>query len=215
MLDPLGGAVAVLAGGGLVAFPTETVWGLGADARSAAGVDALFRFKGRAQRQPVSVLVASSDALARCGFAPDAAAQALAKRFWPGPLTLVMPHPGGFAAGIARESDGAVGVRCSSHPLAAALARRLDRAGVGPMTATSLNPSGAPAARTRAEARMICSRGEPAAPRPQLLDVAGAECGGDRESTVLDVATRPAVVLRWGAVERDELLPILKEQGLA
>jgi L-threonylcarbamoyladenylate synthase len=163
----------------------------------------------------VSVLVASSDALTRHGFEPDAAAQALAKHFWPGPLTLVMPHGGGFAPGVARASDGAVGVRCSSHPLAAALARRLDAAGVGPMTATSLNPSGAPSARTRAEARLLCSRGEQDAPRAQLLEVAGAECGGDRESTVLDVATRPAVVLRWGAIPREELMPILTEQGLA
>ncbi len=213
--DPIGEAVAVLREGGLVAFPTETVWGLGADACRAESVDALFRFKGRARQQPLSVLIAGRAALPGHGFSLDPAVEGLAKRFWPGPLTLVLPHAGGFAPGVAREEDGAVGVRCSSHPLAAALARRLETQGVGPMTATSLNPSGAPPARTRAEARLYCSRGDPGAPLPHLLGVPGAEAGGDRESTVLDVATRPARVLRWGAIERDELLPVLAEQGLA
>ncbi len=213
--DPLGEAVEVLAAGGLVAFPTETVWGLGADARRAEGVAALFRFKGRGRQQPVSVLVSGRDALESHGFALEPAVDALARRFWPGPLTLVLPHAGGFAPGVARAGDGAVGVRCSSHPIAAALARRLAAAGVGPMTATSFNPSGLPAARTRSEARLLCERGDAEAPLPRLLAVAGAEAGGDRESTVLDVATRPVQVLRWGAIEREELWPALAEQGLA
>jgi L-threonylcarbamoyladenylate synthase len=138
--------------GGLIAYPTETVWGLGADACSDAALDGLRRWKGRAGDAPVSILVSGPEALEGLGFPPCERALFLAKRFWPGPLTLVLPCEGLFARGVARD-DGAVGVRCSPHRLASELTRRVQALGAGPLTSTSLNESGRPPAATLSDAR--------------------------------------------------------------
>ncbi len=205
--DPLGDAVRWLRTGGLIAYPTETVWGLAADATSEAALSRLLRWKGRDAADPIAILVENAADLALLGFDLGRAARRLASLFWPGPLTLVLPCRGKFAHGIAR-ADGAVGVRCSSHPLAAALARRLRTDRVGPITATSLNRSGAASARTRADAALLCGF-EP--DQPRLLDVSGTEAGGDGASTVVDLAAARPVVLRWGAVTADALEPVLAE----
>lgn len=212
MSDALEEATAEIRRGGLVAYPTETVWGLGADARSDAAVARLRRFKGRDPDAPISILVASAEVLPDLGFAPGPAARALAKRFWPGPLTLVMPCAGRFAKGVAR-ADGAVGVRCSPHPVASALAARLHAEGVGPVTATSLNRSGEPAARTREEARALVAADATAAvhgrerhrgERVYLLDLPEDASGG-RESTVVDLCGPRPEVLREGVIGADDL----------
>jgi len=205
--DPLGDAARWLSDGGLLAYPTETVWGLGADATSDAAIARLLRWKGRDESDPLAILVELAADLPRLGFEPGPEAKKLAALFWPGPLTLVLPCRGRFVAGVAR-ADGAVGVRCSAHPLAAALARRLRADRVGPITATSLNRSGSPPARTRAEAEQDCGS-EPEQPR--LLDVKGAEAGGDAASTVVDLTAARPVVLRWGAVAAEQLSPVLAE----
>lgn len=195
----LAAAVARIAAGGLVAFPTETLWGLGADARSEAALAALRRWKGRAADQPVSVLVADRAALAPLGIRLPAAAQRLADALWPGPLTLVVPAPPGcFAAGVAR-GDGAVGLRCSPHPTAAALAAALAAAGVGPLTATSLNRHGEPPARTRAEAASLCA--DDAVLCCDAGPDAGAATGPPLASTVVDLTGPTPRVLREGAVD--------------
>ena len=206
--DPIGAAVRWLGAGGLVAYPTETVWGLAAAADSAIGMERLRAWKRRGDDSPASILVdgvVAAEAL-ECDLRP--VARRLAAAHWPGPLTLVVACRRAFAAGVAR-ADGAVGLRCSSHPLAAALSRRALRDGVGPITATSLNRHGEPAARTRADAERLCA-GDAA---PRLLDVDGAEAGGDAVSTVVDVSRERPEVLRWGAIPRDEVEPML--QGLA
>lgn len=191
----LAAAVARLCAGELVAFPTETVWGLGADASSPAATARLRRWKGRGAEQPVAVLVPDLAALASLGIALPAPAQRLAAAFWPGPLTLVVPAaPGRFAPGVARE-DGAVGLRCSPHPTAAALAAALLQAGAGPLTATSLNRHGAPPARTRAEAAALCA----GADAILCLD-AGPDAGAGAPSTVVDCSGPRPVVLRAGAI---------------
>jgi L-threonylcarbamoyladenylate synthase len=205
--DPIGDAVEHAAAGGLVGYPTETVWGLGADATSQAAIDRLRSWKGRGDDTPFSILIADMPDLEACGFIVEEAVQKLAGAFWPGPLTLVIPCRGGFANGVGR-SDGAVGVRCSSHPLAAALARRCEAEGMGPLTATSLNRTGAPAARTRAEAAANAGDGPDA---PRIVDIAGSEAGGDLESTVVDVSTARPEVLRWGSIRAAEIEPLLQE----
>src|SRR5262245_48027267 len=116
-------AVAWIAEGGVLAYPTETVWGLGADARNDAALGRLRAFKGRSGGAPISILVTGVGALAALGFRVGAAAHRLAREFWPGPLTLVLPCDAAFASGLARE-DGAVGVRCSPHAVASELAAR-------------------------------------------------------------------------------------------
>jgi len=198
-------AVEWVRAGGLVAYATETVWGLGADACSDAAVASLRRWKGRSDDAPLSVLVEAPDALAALGCEPREAAGRLAAAFWPGPLTLVVRCARAFAAGIAR-GDGAVGLRCSSHPVASAFASALARAGAGPVTATSLNHSGEPAAHDIAQARALCT----GAGAPHLLDDA-PDAGSGRESTVVDLTGPQPVVLRWGALSRGALVPLLEE----
>jgi len=190
-------AVELLLAGGLVAFPTETSWGLGADARSAEALGRLRAFKGRAADKPLSLLVEGRAALGRfCAQLPEAA-ERLARAFWPGPLTLVLPvaadAPGAaLAPGIAR--DGAVGFRCSPHPVTRALARQAALRGALPITATSLNRSGQPDCRTRAEAlRCIAAQGAVA-----LL--AGEDAFGAAPSSVVAVLDAAPRILREGAI---------------
>jgi len=204
--DPIGDSVEWVRDGGLLAYPTETVWGLGADSRSVSAVARLNDWKGRDVSEPISILVADIDCLAALGFELTHTARRFAAAFWPGPLTLVLNCAGRFAPGVSRD-DGAVGVRCSSHPLSVAIARRLAAAAVGPLTSTSLNPSGAPAARDLAEAREMCGS---SAESPRLVAVEGAEAGGDRESTVIDATGSEPRVLRWGAVAQSDLARFLR-----
>lgn len=194
--------------GGLIAYPTETVWGLGADAGSERALEDLRRWKGRSDDAPISILVSGAEALPALGFARCEPALALARRFWPGPLTLVLPCTRRFARGVAR-ADGAVGVRCSPHPVASGLACRVQALGTGPLTATSLNASGVAPAATLEQAREACER--PAdAPAPLLVD-AGLDADGAAPSTVLDLTGADALVLRWGALDAHRLTPALQE----
>jgi L-threonylcarbamoyladenylate synthase len=198
-------AVERVRAGGLVGYPTETVWGLGADACSESAVSSLRRWKGRGDDAPISVLVDAPTALDALACEPRRAAGRLAGAFWPGPLTLVLRCARRFADGIAR-GDGAVGLRCSSHPVAKAFAEALARAGAGPVTATSLNHSGEPAARTAAEASALCAgRGDP------TLLADGPDAGASAASTVVDLTGVRPVVLRWGALSRETLSPWLEE----
>jgi len=205
--DPIGEAVNHVGASGLIGYPTETVWALGVDSTSDAAIDRLRDWKGRRDDAPISILIADMADLEVLDFVVGEAALKLAGAFWPGPLTLVLPCRRAFAHGVGR-SDGAVGVRCSSHPLAAALARRCESEGVGPLTATSLNRTGSPAARTRDEAAANAGDG-PGDPR--IVDVDGAEAGGDLESTVVDVSSARPEVLRWGSIRQAEIEPVLRE----
>ena len=191
----LAAAVKRLEAGGLIAYPTETVWGLGANAACPEAVERLRAWKGREADRPLAVLTA--DALA--AFLPPDAAR-LAESFWPGPLTLVAPGRTQLAPGVARE-DGAIGWRCSPHPVATALARAAEAAGLGPITATSLNRSGEPPARTRDEAVALCT-GEGA---PAVVSE-GPDAGASDPSTVVDVSGAEPKVLREGAIPADRIL---------
>jgi len=196
----IGAAVDVLAAGGLVAYPTETVWGLGALALREDALAALRRFKGRDEAQPISILVSAASDLADLGLTPSTQAVRLMDAFWPGPLTLVMPCAGAaFGPGIARSSDGAVGVRCSTHPIASALAAECARRGLGPITATSLNRSGDAPVKSRVEAIELClaiSEG------PIVLPAGPLGRSDSQPSTVVDLCVRPPRVLRAGAIDR-------------
>ena len=191
---------------GLVAYPTETVWGIAAAADSARAMERLREWKGRGADSPVAILVAGVDEAQELGCELGPTARRLAAAHWPGALTLVVPCRRAFAPGVAR-ADGAVGLRHSSHPLAAALARRAAREGVGPLTATSLNRHGEAPARTRAEASLLCKDSDVL----RLLEIDGAEAGGDLASTVIDTTGERPEVLRWGALPRDEILSMLQD----
>ena len=196
--------MAQLAAEGVIAYPTETVWGLGACADRAQAIDRLFAWKGRAHQNPLAVLVASMAVAEALGCEFDARARRLAEQFWPGPLMLVVPCCGRFAPGVARE-DGALGLRCSPHPVARALTLRLARAGLGPLTSTSLNRSGeAPARRLEEAIRTIGSVRADASTdseQPLLVAPSGYDAGGGAPSSVVD-CTRPVPeILREGAID--------------
>jgi L-threonylcarbamoyladenylate synthase len=181
-------ATRVLRGGGLVAFPTETFYGLGAHALDEAAVARVFRAKGRPADKPILVLVDSIGMVERVAREVPGRARRLMERYWPGPLTLVLAaHPGLPTALTA--GTGTIGVRLSSHPVAVALAAMLG----GPVTAPSANPHGALSPRTADE--VVAGLGS----QIEVVLDAGPTPGGPA-STVLDLTRAPAVVLRTGAV---------------
>jgi len=182
-------AAAMVRRGGLVAFPTESFYGLGSNALEAAAVARVFSVKGRPDTKPVLVLV---DSIAMAGqLAADVPDEvhALMARHWPGALTLILtarPHvPTAVTAG-----SGTVGLRMPGHPVALALVR----AAGGPVTAPSANPSGAPPP-TTAEA----VRGYFAGAVDLIVD--GGPTAGGTGSTVADCTTWPPRILRAGPVE--------------
>ena len=187
--DPavIGEAAAALAAGGLVAFPTETFYGLGAAALNPAAAERIYRVKGRPDDSPLLVLVDSVEMAETIADVP-ALARELMARHWPGPLTLVMAARACVPARVTART-ATVGVRLSSHPVATALVRGLG----APITAPSANPSGAAPPAT-AEA-VVATLG---AAVDVVLD--GGPTPGGQPSTVLDVTVSPARVIRQGAV---------------
>ena len=186
-------AVAVLRSGGLVAFPTETVYGLGADALNADAVRAVFTLKGRPAKNPLIVHVADIAGARRIVAEWPPIAQTLCEEFWPGPLTLVLRS----GPSIPREVTGGspnVAVRCPDHPIAIALLRSFG----GPVVAPSANPSGFVSPTTAAHVRE-------GFPHADLLVLDGGPCRAGIESTVLSLATTPPSILRTGALPVEDL----------
>ncbi len=180
-------ALEVLKAGGLIAFPTETFYGLGAAALDASAVKRVFELKGRPWSKPLLVLVDSVTMAERLAVVGERA-RALMARHWPGALTLVLPARPGLPAELT-AGTATIGVRLSSHPVATALVTGL----AGPLTAPSANPSGAAPPSTVAEVL-----GSFAGALSLVLD-AGATAGG-LPSTVVDVTGSTPRVLRQGAV---------------
>ena len=180
-------AAALLAQGGLVAMPTETVYGLAGDARDDRAVAGIFAAKGRPRFNPLIVHLASLDAVEEFAVLTPLARQ-LAAAFWPGPLTLVLPLRGGLSPLVTAGQD-TVAIRLPAHPVARAL---LDAFG-GPLAAPSANPSG---------------RISPVSARHVLdgLDgriaavIDGGDCAVGLESTILDVTGAAPVLLREGGL---------------
>lgn len=196
--DAIECALRRLSEGGLVAYPTETVWGLGADATNELALERLRKWKLRSGESPISILVVDGGDLEALGFDLSSDAQRLIRAFWPGPLTLVLPCTRRFARGIARPDDRAVGVRCSSHPVAQRLALRARELGIGPITATSLNRSGEPSVTDPDRAIAMCETA-PATLTSLLVPGMPACAGG--ASTVVDVTGAVPRVLRSGRLE--------------
>jgi L-threonylcarbamoyladenylate synthase len=184
---PVRAAAEVLRGGGLVAFPTETVYGLGANALDETAVKKIFRAKGRPATNPVIVHVARPEDVRPIAAAWPAVAAELAAAFWPGPLTLVLPK-GSAVPAVVTAGGPTVAVRCPAH----AVARALIRAAGVPLAAPSANRS-TELSPTRAE-HVSKSLGDRI---DGILD--GGPCPGGLESTVVDV-TAGVRILRPGLV---------------
>lgn len=190
-------AVAALLTGKLVAFPTDTVWGLAADAASDEAVAELFTAKGRSILQPLAVLLADREQAENLAIF-NHPARALAAEFWPGAVTLVLPrHPDAPLSGLVSAGLPTVGLRVPAHPLALELLTAFGK----PLAVTSANPSGAASAVTAdAVARGL---GDAVA---LILDGEPAPAGV--ESTVVSAEKDKLTILRAGAVATDALAEI-------
>ncbi len=195
-------AAEALRGGGLVAFPTETVYGLGADATNGRAVAAIFEAKGRPRFNPLIVHVATLEAAGALGELTEAGAT-LAEAFWPGALTLVLAkRPSCPVATLATAGLDTLAVRVPAHPIAQAL---LQAAGV-PIAAPSANRSGhvSPTTAEHVAADFAGAAGDSIA---MILDGGTATIG--LESTVVDATAADPVVLRLGAVSREAIARVL------
>jgi L-threonylcarbamoyladenylate synthase len=185
--------------GGLVAVPTDTLYGLAADPFHADAVSRLFTVKGRAEGRALPLIAADADQiLSRLGPLPPAGRR-LAGKFWPGPLTLLIRAPVALARGVT-GGTGTVGVRVPAHDIARAICRAADR----PITATSANRSGQPA--TADPALVERTLGEDV----DLLIDAGPSPGG-APSTIVDVTGSTPRLVRAGAVSWDDIQAWLAE----
>ena len=181
-------AAALLRAGELVAFPTDTVYGVGAVVWDAAAVARLYTAKLRALDKAIPVLLADAADLALIARAVPPAAIRLAERFWPGPLTLIVPALPAIPSGVTAGGD-TVAVRVPDHPLA----RALIRAAGAPLATTSANLSGQPSPITAAE--VAAQLGDRIA---VILD--GGRCPGGVPSTLVDVTGEQPVILRPGPI---------------
>lgn len=190
-------AARILKDGGLVGIPTETVYGLAANALNGAAVAKIFAAKGRPMDNPLIVHISDISQLDRLVRQVPESAKKLAERFWPGPLTMIMPKsdiiPDEVSAGLPT-----VAIRFPSHPVARAL---IDAAGL-PLAAPSANLSGHPSPTTAAHV-MNDLRGKIEA----VLD--GGACGVGVESTVITLATNPPRLLRPGGITLEQLRDVL------
>ncbi|HLF98969.1 MAG TPA: L-threonylcarbamoyladenylate synthase [Acidimicrobiia bacterium] len=195
-------AVAALRRGGVVVFPTETVYGVGADARNAAAVGRVFEVKGRPAERAVTVHISTSAELERWAADPPARASLLADAFWPGPLTIVVPARADVLD-VVRGGGDTVGLRVPDHPVAYALLAEFGDGIVG----SSANRHGHPAAVT-ADAAASAIPGADAY-------LVGGECLIGQGSTVIDLVGAQPIVRRLGAVTVEQLSTVLGVEVLA
>jgi L-threonylcarbamoyladenylate synthase len=191
----MGDAAGVLLTGGLVAFPTETVYGLGADACNAAAVARIYSVKGRPADHPLIVHVASMDGLGDWARDVPAYAIALARDYWPGPITLVV-HRSDLAGDFVTGGQDTVGVRVPNHPVALGLLEAFAAAGGKGVAAPSANRFGN-VSPTSAQA-VAAELGDYLADGDQILD--GGACDVGVESTIIDCTGDLPKILRPGAI---------------
>jgi len=195
--DDLSLAAQILVQGGLVAVPTDTIYGLACNGLDAAAVAKIYEVKGRPAIKPLILLVAGLNTIETvCEDIPDAARR-LAEAFWPGPLTIVMPRCP-VVPDIVTAGGDTVGVRCPGHPKTLELLRI---AGI-PAAAPSANPSGMPSPKSFDEVlnyfdgKIDC-----------IVD--GGICALGVESTIVSLANKPFEILRQGALPEEEIRRVL------
>jgi L-threonylcarbamoyladenylate synthase len=191
-------AARVLAAGELVAFPTETVYGLGADAGSDAAVAKIFAAKGRPSDHPLIVHVADAGDVAHFAATVPAFAQRLMDAFWPGPLTLILPRRPGVGAAAAGGQDS-IGLRCPAHPVAHALLLACRQASppVRGLAGPSANQFGRVSPTAAGHVRSEFG--------DALLVLDGGACGVGIESTIIDCTRGAPVLLRPGVLTRESI----------
>jgi len=190
--------VKILQKGGVIAFPTDTVYGLGADAFNSTAVERIYEIKNRPKHRQLPLLIAATEQLTALADPIPEIAWFLARRFWPGGLTLVLPKTDSVPAYLAPGPT--IAVRVPDHPVCLALIQRLGN----PIIGTSANISGQPAALTAEEVGQQLER---------KIDfiINGGKCPGGKESTVVDVTHEPPIILRQGIISSNEIDKAYKE----
>jgi len=198
--DRIDEAVQIIKEGGLAAVPTETVYGLAGNGLNEAAVSEIYEVKGRPAIKPLSLMVPDESAMERyCEDVPPQA-HALAERFWPGPLTIVLKAKTEIPS-IVLAGGKTVGLRCPDHPLTLRLLRECGL----PLAAPSANPSGAESPKT-AQQVLEYFDGRIGA----VID--GGPCGIGRESTLIDMSATPYRILREGALPEVEIAQALADK---
>ncbi len=185
--------------GQVIAFPTDTVYGVGTHAFLPDAVAALYAAKNRPLSKAIPVLIARTDDVPRVARAVPTVAWQLAEEFWPGGLTIVLPRAEELPA-IVTGSGDTVAVRCPHHPIPLTLMNAID----APLAATSANLSGQP---TPSTARQVAA--QMAGRLPLIID--GGDSPGGIPSTVVDLSTCPPRLLRTGAVAAHQLRRLLPD----
>jgi len=187
-------AVKIISKGGILAFPTESFYGLGVDATNTDAVENLFTIKRRDHDLPILILISSLKNLPQYVAYTPSSAKKLGEKFWPGGLTMVFQSSAILSSALT-SSTGKVGIRISSHPLANTLSKTLNV----PITATSANISRMPPC-IKADQVVECFNNAV----DLILD--GGETQGKYPSTILDVTIDPPLLIREGMVKVEEII---------
>ena len=198
--ENIGDAADIIRAGGLVAVPTETVYGLAGNGLNEEAVREIYEVKGRPAVKPLSLMVPDETAMERYCVDVPPQARALARRFWPGPLTIVLGAKAEIPS-IVLAGGKTVGLRCPDHPLTL----RLLRACGLPLAAPSANPSGEESPKT---AQQVLSYFD--GKIDAVID--GGLCGLGRESTLIDMSAAPYRILRAGALPEETIAKALAEE---
>jgi L-threonylcarbamoyladenylate synthase len=189
--DGLDIAIRILKSGGLIAFPTDTVYGLASQMTDEMAIERIFQAKERSPNKSIAVLIGDLEQLERVAADLPEAALHLARRFWPGALTLVVPRREGLPRNLSPQLT--IGVRMPDHAFARELLRR-----AGPLATTSANLSGGPNPRNAQEVlQQLEGRIE--------LVMDGGDAPGGVPSTVVDCTASPLRILREGAISSAEI----------
>lgn len=194
----IGRGVKILQKGGVIAFPTDTVYGLGADAFNSTAVERIYKIKNRPTHRQFPLLIADVEQLTSLAQPIPEIAWFLVRRFWPGGLTLVLLKTDSLPTHLA--SGTTIAIRVPNHPVCLALIQYLGN----PIIGTSANISGQPAALTAEEV------GKQLREKVDFI-INGGRCPGGKESTVVDVTDETPVILRQGIIPSHEIDKIYME----
>lgn len=198
MQEQIEKGVRILKNGGVIAFPTDTVYGLGADAFNLRAVERIYKIKNRPSHLPFPLLIADISQLNIVAQPACGIALLLARRFWPGGLTLVLPKAISLPSYLAKGST--VAVRIPNHSICLSLIRGLG----APVIGTSANVSGNPPALTADEVRQQLGD------KVDLI-IDGGRCSGSVESTIVDATGELPLILRQGIISPDEIEKTIRE----
>jgi L-threonylcarbamoyladenylate synthase len=197
--DIINSAAAIVSRGGVIAYPTETIYGLGADATNEQAIRRIFEIKGRNFNNPISLIIGHSQDVYPLVCKVTVAAQKLMDAFWPGPLTIIFEAAGSVSPLLTADT-GRIGIRLSGHDAARKIAGKAGK----PLTATSANLSGSPECATADQ--VIAQLGDRL---DTVVDL--GKTSGSAGSTIIDATTEQPVILRSGGISREE---IIKKTGI-